>query len=50
MSGQRRGCGFPIVRFVVVFSLAVGTVLEAALGKYQGKQTGENCLSGLKIE
>lgn len=44
MSSQKRGCGFPIVRFVVVFSLAVGTVLEAALGKYQGKQTGENSL------
>jgi len=44
MSSQKRGCGFPIARFVVVFSLAVGTVLEAALGKYQGKQTGENSL------
>jgi putative transposase len=42
--GQRRGCGFPIARIVVVFSLAVGTVLHAALGKYQGKQTGENSL------
>jgi hypothetical protein len=42
--GQRRGCGFPIARIVVVFSLAVGTVLEAAVGKYQGKQTGENSL------
>lgn len=42
--GQRRGCGFPILRFVVVFSLAVGTVPEAALGKYQGKLTGENSL------
>ena len=42
--GQRRGCGFPIARIVVVFSLAVGTVLDAALGKYQGKQTGENSL------
>jgi len=42
--GQRRGCGFPIARFVIVFSLAVGTVVEAALGKYQGKQTGENSL------
>jgi hypothetical protein len=41
---QRPGCGFPIVRIVVVFSLAVGTVLEAAIGKYQGKQTGENSL------
>lgn len=44
MLGQRRGCGFPIARIVVVFSLAVGTVLEAAIGKYQGKQTGENSL------
>lgn len=41
---QRPGCGFPIARFVVVFSLAVGTVLNAALGKYQGKLTGENSL------
>jgi len=28
----------------VIFSLSVGTVLEAAIGKYQGKQTGENSL------
>jgi len=42
--GQKRGCGFPIMRIVVVFSLAVGTVLETAIGKYQGKQTGENSL------
>jgi len=41
---QQRGCGFPIARIVVVFSLAVGTVLEAALGKYEGKLTGENSL------
>src|ERR1700722_1903042 len=44
LSGQRRGCGFPIARIVVVFSLAGGTVLVAALGKYQGKQAGENSL------
>ena len=44
MASQRRGCGFPIARIVVVFSLAVGTVLDAAMGKYQGKQTGENSL------
>lgn len=44
MSNQQRGCGFPIARIVVVFSLAVGTVLDAAIGKYQGKQTGENSL------
>jgi hypothetical protein len=42
--GQKRGCGFPIARIVVVFSLAVGAVLDAALGPYQGKQTGENSL------
>ena len=44
LAGQKRGCGFPIARIVVVFSLAVGTVLDAALGKYKGKQTGENSL------
>jgi putative transposase len=44
LSSQRRGCGFPIARIVVVFSLAVGTVLEAAFGQYRGKQTGENSL------
>jgi hypothetical protein len=41
---QKAGCGFPIVRLVVVFSLAVGTVLDAALARYEGKQTGENSL------
>lgn len=41
---QKRGCGFPIARILVVFSLAVGTVLEAAIGPYKGKQTGENSL------
>jgi hypothetical protein len=44
LASQKPGCGFPIARLVVVFSLAVGTVLEAALGKYTGKQTGENSL------
>ena len=41
---QKPGCGFPIARIVVIFSLSVGTVLEAAIGKYKGKQTGENSL------
>jgi hypothetical protein len=44
LASQKPGCGFPIARIVVVFSLAVGTVLEAAIGKYEGKQTGENSL------
>jgi hypothetical protein len=43
-STQKRGLGFPLVRIVVVFSLACGSVLDAALGRYQGKQTGENSL------
>ncbi len=41
---QKPGLGFPIARMVVVFCLATGAALEAALGKYQGKQTGENAL------
>ena len=41
---QKPGCGFPIARIVVVFSLAVGTVLDAAIGRYEGKLTGENSL------
>jgi Transposase DDE domain len=41
---QKPGLGFPLARVVVVFCLACGTVLDAALGRYQGKQTGENAL------
>lgn len=41
---QRPGCGFPIARVLVVFSLAVGTVLNAAIRPYEGKQTGENTM------
>jgi hypothetical protein len=41
---QAPGLGFPIARIVVIFSLAVGTVLEAALGPYQGKETSELAL------
>ena len=44
LKSQKPGCGFPIARIVVVFSLAVGTALEAAIGKYEGKQTGENSM------
>ena len=41
---QRPGLGFPLARVVVVFSLAVGTVLDMAIGSYQGKLSGENTL------
>lgn len=40
-AGQTAGTSYPVVRILVVFSLAVGTVLEAALRPYQGKGTGE---------
>ena len=38
---QKPGLGFPIARILLVISLAVGTVLEAAMGPYRGKETGE---------
>jgi hypothetical protein len=38
---QKPGCGFPIMRCVVLFALASGVVLEAAMGKYKGKLTAE---------
>jgi hypothetical protein len=43
-NAQKPGIGFPIARLVVLFSLAGGTVLDAALGRYQGKRTGERAL------
>jgi hypothetical protein len=43
-STQAPGCGFPMARIVVVFSWAVGTVLEAAIAPCRGKSTGENSL------
>jgi hypothetical protein len=39
--GQATGCGFPIMRCVVLFALATGVVLETAMGKYRGKLTAE---------
>lgn len=44
VKSQKPGCGFPIARILTIFSLSVGTVLEAAIGQYKGKQTGENSL------
>jgi hypothetical protein len=41
----RPGVGFPLLRLVVVFSLSVGTVLDAALGRFHGtKQASELAL------
>jgi hypothetical protein len=44
LSSQPPGVGFPIARMAVIFCLACGTVLDAALGRYQGKRTGETAL------
>lgn len=35
------GVGFPLARLVVVFDLAVGTALDAALAPHRGKGSGE---------
>ena len=43
-TNQKRGCGFPIARIVVLLSLATGCVLEAAIGASKGKLTGEHAL------
>lgn len=44
LRSQQPGLGFPSVRMVVLFSLALGTVLDVALGPCKGKQTGEPSL------
>jgi len=36
-----KGATFPVMRLLVVFSLAVGTVLDAAMGPFLGKGSGE---------
>ena len=41
LSSQAEGCGFPIVRMVLLFTLSTGVVLEMAMGRYKGKLTHE---------
>jgi hypothetical protein len=41
---QKRGCGFPLARVVVLIRLATGCVLDAAIGGARGKLTGERAL------
>jgi hypothetical protein len=43
-SGQKAGLGFPIARIVGLMSLASGAVLNAAIGPFKGKGTGESAL------
>lgn len=48
--GQKKGCGFPIMRCIMIFCLATGAVLDIAMAPYRGKQTGENSLLQTLIE
>jgi hypothetical protein len=41
---QKPGLGFPIARVVALLSLASGAVLDLAMGRYAGKNTGETAL------
>ncbi len=41
---QQQGLGFPLVRFVVLLSLASAMISDLALGPYSGKETGETAL------
>ena len=41
---QKEGLGFPIVRLVVLLSLATAMVTGMAMGPYEGKETGETAL------
>lgn len=43
-SNQKPGLGFPIARLVGLISLSAGTVIDYAMGEYQGKGTGETSL------
>jgi hypothetical protein len=45
LSRRRRGLSYPLIRWVVLVSLATAAVLDFAYGPYQGKQTGELALS-----
>lgn len=40
-STQAQGVGFPLARLVMVICLATGAALDAAIGPYQGKGSGE---------
>jgi putative transposase len=41
---QKKGLGFPLIRWVVLIALATATVQGFAYGPYAGKETGETAL------
>jgi putative transposase len=43
-SSQKPGLGFPLIRMVLILSLATALIGGAALGPYAGKETGETAL------
>lgn len=43
-SSQKPGLGFPIIRMVVLLSLATAMIQGMAMGPYAGKETGETAL------
>lgn len=48
-ASQKKGLGSPMIRLVVLISLAVGVISAMAWGPYQGKGTGETALLRLLI-
>jgi hypothetical protein len=47
---QQPGLGFPMIRLVVLLSLATALVSGLALGRYEGKETGETALFRTLLE
>jgi len=43
-NGQKPGLGFPIARIVGLICLGSGAILDAAIGPFKGKSTGEHAL------
>ena len=41
LSSQAHGCGLPILRAALLFTLSTGVVLDMAMGRYKGKLTHE---------
>ncbi|PHS55614.1 MAG: hypothetical protein COB17_00275 [Sulfurimonas sp.] len=41
---QKDGLGFPICRVVAIISLITGSIIDAYIGTYSGKETGEQTL------
>jgi len=49
-SSQKPGLGFPMLRLVVILSLATACVQDLAYGPYAGKETGETALLRTLLE